>query len=278
MFGMFTASMFGTCAYLAIVNLTQVEKLGSRTKAYQLAVLKPSPKELQHLSPQEAPEVPYTEITYPLENGLDGLPQPWCVPNLNTQAGLLTAPETSQLGQGILDQPRITPIVDSLGNPSMPEQTTSEGVSLPLTPEIYPPPGTTDLPSAPSTQPISSSGMQQDTNQDRTRVQKVAISSRDSMASRTFAILGMETGENPWDLDSWLLNVETVMGSSVVDFLLPIKRSPCCNHDDSESYYDIGPAVDRLKAKYRLVNEDDMRVRVEARRSKRSTRTASTLP
>ena len=81
------------------------------------------------------------------------------------------------------------------------------------------------------------------------------------MATRTFAVLPMETGENPWDLGSSLLNLETVMGRSLFEYILPFRRSPCCNHEDSESHYTLGPAADRIKAKYHFMNAEDIRVK-----------------
>jgi palmitoyltransferase len=87
------------------------------------------------------------------------------------------------------------------------------------------------------------------------------IAERDRKAVRTFNILKMpEVGYNPWDLGSSRLNWETVMGYSVLDWLLPIKRSPCCEHEETESYYQVGPMVDLLRSKYGLIKESEIRM------------------
>jgi hypothetical protein len=76
------------------------------------------------------------------------------------------------------------------------------------------------------------------------------LSDRDLKANRTFAILKMlELGDNPWDLGTRIANWETVMGISVWDWFLPVRRSPCCNHEDTESHFMIGPWVDLLRCK-----------------------------
>lgn len=74
---------------------------------------------------------------------------------------------------------------------------------------------------------------------------------RDSYARRTFAILRTEKGENPWDLGVWR-NFKSVMGNNIFKWLLPIKHSPCCNHDSAEGEYEFGPLVDELKRRYRV--------------------------
>ncbi|TAQ83197.1 hypothetical protein B7494_g8480 [Chlorociboria aeruginascens] len=76
---------------------------------------------------------------------------------------------------------------------------------------------------------------------------------RDMNAFRTFTVLRTDPGVNPWDLGSRLLNFKTVMGNNIVDWFLPIKRSPCCNHEDQESNYIIGPDVNRLRATFHLM-------------------------
>jgi palmitoyltransferase len=72
---------------------------------------------------------------------------------------------------------------------------------------------------------------------------------RDGIAARTFAIVKTEPGENPWNLGLWE-NWKEVMGSNPLDWFLPIKRSPCVNHDSQESYYRMGPVLDKIRAEY----------------------------
>ncbi|KAK8023615.1 hypothetical protein PG993_011681 [Apiospora rasikravindrae] len=72
---------------------------------------------------------------------------------------------------------------------------------------------------------------------------------RDSLAHRTFAILRTEAGENPWDLGCWE-NWKEVMGTNIIDWLFPIRRSPCVKHDLNESFYRMGQIVDEVRARH----------------------------
>ena len=84
-------------------------------------------------------------------------------------------------------------------------------------------------------------------------------SARDQQATRRFAILRTEPGENPWDLGYWG-NWKSVMGNSIVEWLLPVKHSPCCDHDSMQSDYQFGPLVVELKQRYGVPDMDtDMR-------------------
>jgi palmitoyltransferase len=77
------------------------------------------------------------------------------------------------------------------------------------------------------------------------------ISTRDDAAFRTFAILKTEPSENPWNLGLWE-NWKSVMGHNPLEWLLPIKGSPCCSHDSMHSDYPMGPLLDELKQRYGL--------------------------
>ncbi|KAJ5908163.1 hypothetical protein N7495_000845 [Penicillium taxi] len=68
-----------------------------------------------------------------------------------------------------------------------------------------------------------------------------------------FAILNTQPGENPFDLGSPYENLKQVMGYSVVDWLLPLKHSPCADHSSPDSTFALGPAVARLKEEAGLV-------------------------
>lgn len=63
---------------------------------------------------------------------------------------------------------------------------------------------------------------------------------------KTFAILRSMPGENPWDLGT-MENVKSVMGEHVYDWFLPVKHSPCANHDRADSQFALGPAVERMR-------------------------------
>ncbi|KAG6016770.1 hypothetical protein E4U43_003136 [Claviceps pusilla] len=78
---------------------------------------------------------------------------------------------------------------------------------------------------------------------------------RDTLAARKFAILTAEAGENPWDLglcENW----KSVMGMSVIEWLLPLRHSPCCNHDSMVSDYPFGPLVNELRQRYGVPDLD----------------------
>ncbi|KAL4872479.1 hypothetical protein BDV12DRAFT_162307 [Aspergillus spectabilis] len=62
-----------------------------------------------------------------------------------------------------------------------------------------------------------------------------------------FAILQTLPGENPFDLGSPLKNLQQVLGRSIIEWFLPIKRSPCADHSNLESEFTMGPVVTRLK-------------------------------
>ncbi|KAK5013321.1 palmitoyltransferase pfa5, partial [Cryomyces antarcticus] len=47
---------------------------------------------------------------------------------------------------------------------------------------------------------------------------------------RLFAVLLTPPGVNPWDLGSATSNLKEVMGHSLVEWLLPVRRSPCAIH------------------------------------------------
>ncbi|KAI1392327.1 zf-DHHC-domain-containing protein [Hypoxylon trugodes] len=76
---------------------------------------------------------------------------------------------------------------------------------------------------------------------------------RDDLATRTFAILKTAPGENPWDLGMWR-NWKTVMGTNVFDWILPIRRSPCVNHESYDGFYPMGYVLDNILARYNLTD------------------------
>ncbi|PGH09960.1 hypothetical protein GX51_00226 [Blastomyces parvus] len=71
---------------------------------------------------------------------------------------------------------------------------------------------------------------------------------------RDFAILHTKPGENPWDLGSPLANLKEVMGYSFLDWLSPLKVSPCTDHSNQESAFRLGPVVRRLRREAGLEN------------------------
>ena len=90
---------------------------------------------------------------------------------------------------------------------------------------------------------------------------------------RTFAILYTKPGENPFDLGPYK-NFVSVMGDYWYDWLLPIKYSPCCNHDRQESEFAMGPVVQRMRREAgiefpEVVDEKSHRRRRHKRRRRR---------
>ncbi|OBT53506.1 hypothetical protein VE04_08126 [Pseudogymnoascus sp. 24MN13] len=81
---------------------------------------------------------------------------------------------------------------------------------------------------------------------------------RDARATRTFAILQVAVGRNPWDLGA-VGNWKSVMGNNFLDWVLPIKQSPCRNHESHESQFETGRWVEELLVEVGFMSEQDMR-------------------
>ncbi|KAK3364410.1 DHHC palmitoyltransferase-domain-containing protein [Lasiosphaeria hispida] len=77
------------------------------------------------------------------------------------------------------------------------------------------------------------------------------VSPRDLLATRTFAIVRTEKGENPWDLGVYG-NWKSVMGNNIIDWLLPFNPSPCESAETNESFYQMGPLYQQLRSRYNL--------------------------
>ncbi|KAK4456882.1 putative palmitoyltransferase [Cladorrhinum samala] len=76
-------------------------------------------------------------------------------------------------------------------------------------------------------------------------------SARDQLATRTFAIIKTEMGENPWDLGPYR-NWKSIMGDSWIDWFLPFKHSPCASFENNESFYEMGPLYQQLRERFSL--------------------------
>lgn len=85
---------------------------------------------------------------------------------------------------------------------------------------------------------------------------------------RRYIILSTAPGESPWDLGP-LENMKQVLGTRWWDWLIPLRHSPCCRHDSSESAYALGPVVTRLRLEAGLPTG----LADELDESQRSTRT-----
>ena len=91
---------------------------------------------------------------------------------------------------------------------------------------------------------------------------------------KTFAILHSMPGENPWDLGP-MENVKSVMGEHVYDWILPLKHSPCANHNRADSQFALGPVVERMRIEAGLASPPDAvgsATMADRRRHRRSRR------
>ncbi|KFX89211.1 hypothetical protein O988_08712 [Pseudogymnoascus sp. VKM F-3808] len=84
------------------------------------------------------------------------------------------------------------------------------------------------------------------------------LSERDTRATRTFAILQLAVGRNPWDLGA-VGNWKSVMGNNFLEWVLPIKQSPCRNHESHESQFETGRWMEELLVEVGFMSEQDMR-------------------
>ena len=75
--------------------------------------------------------------------------------------------------------------------------------------------------------------------------------------SRTFAILHSKPGENPYNLGLYG-NFTSVMGNNIFDWLVPLRYSPCCDHESSESAFALGPVVQRMREEAGLHSVQDV--------------------
>lgn len=87
---------------------------------------------------------------------------------------------------------------------------------------------------------------------------------------RTFAILETWPGMNPWDLGTAYRNFTAVFGHSLHQWLLPVRHSPCCEHDSSVSFYPLGPQFEEMLDEVGLVQKDMFPQTSYEKRSRRS--------
>lgn len=92
-----------------------------------------------------------------------------------------------------------------------------------------------------------------------------------SGAIKTFAILHTKPGENPFDLGPYQ-NFKTVMGDHWYDWLLPIRCSPCCNHDRRDGQFAMGPVVQRMRADAGIASPEESSSEKPHRKRKRRRR------
>ncbi|KAE9365298.1 zf-DHHC-domain-containing protein [Stipitochalara longipes BDJ] len=254
-FGLFTSGMTITSIDLAMDNYTQVEKIGAKSAVHVLAILKPSRSNMIRDRDGSGVQPYYKEITYPLDAG---------VPPNSDYYQPADMPRTKIYSHARQSEP--------IGNPVVPMSEDSSKQSGQSMQESE------GLPSHDSS--LEANGAPYPTEQTADRrppFTKERLSQRDLQATRTFAILPMlEPGNNPWNLGSRLLNFRTVMGTGLLDWFLPIRRSPCCNNEDTQSEYALGFGVDLLKSSVGFIppRETDAPSR---RRRRKSTHPKKTI-
>ena len=88
---------------------------------------------------------------------------------------------------------------------------------------------------------------------------------------RTFAILYTKPGENPFDLGPYR-NFVSVFGDYWYDWILPIRYSPCCNHDRQEGEFAMGPVIQRMRREAGIEFPEEMDEKSHRRRRHRRRR------
>jgi palmitoyltransferase len=265
--------MFSTGIGMAMTNLTQVEKLGHKTKVHTLAVLKPLPEELLRTGQYTVSQFPYPEIIYPLEIGY-ALRADSCevLPQTNTDKPLPDTKRTAALQQSQTLQEKSTHPMPELSPGPGDDSSVSVGSPGHLGERSK---KTVVAPTGDNVEQAALSRVSSELRQrkefeiEASRRPRKALSASELKAVRLFAILRLNPGDNPWDLGSYLLNFETVMGENVFDWFLPFRRSPCCNHEDPESYYRIGPVVKLARAKAFSMDAKDPGAKVNPKMSER---------
>jgi palmitoyltransferase len=253
--------MVGSSVTMAMANYTQVEQLGLKQRVYTLAVLKPPAEAINLINRYAASNISYPQITYPLEPGSLVIPgqRPGEEPRRYSERLAESCP-----GSSPARMPNLMPVEDQstqTGSTRPESQALQQGKSdyhQSQAPVVDPEKKATQLNPQPSAE-------HQRTNPYSPK-RGESFSKRDQQAKRTFAILTTNPGDNPWDLESRLLNFKTVMGTKAWDWFLPIRESPCCNHEHSESRYALGPTVDLLKAKVYFKSAADIRVKKGSKR------------
>jgi palmitoyltransferase len=69
---------------------------------------------------------------------------------------------------------------------------------------------------------------------------------------RTFAVIECGMNDDLWDLGNWVDNLKSVMGERLIDWFLPIRRSPCSSRDGLDFDYPFGRVLRQRKREYGL--------------------------
>ena len=75
---------------------------------------------------------------------------------------------------------------------------------------------------------------------------ETANAESDPNTVRKYVILHSRPGESPWDLGAFR-NFQSVMGLHWYQWLFPLSYSPCCDHAQPESQFEMGPVLHQMK-------------------------------
>lgn len=78
------------------------------------------------------------------------------------------------------------------------------------------------------------------------------LEGRSNQPKRTFAVIECGMRDNLWDLGS-LANLKSVLGERYIDWILPIKHSPCCSRDGEDFDYPFGAILEKRKREHGLL-------------------------
>lgn len=248
-FGIFSFSMSGIALDFIFRNQTHVDNLQQKDTAYQVAI---------HVPRETPPTEHYGVITYPIPVPGEPMyakyakyasaiasgsaPAPGSVP---LPAGDGAAAPISNPADPIGDEITAadpvpaaeSPFSDEAASPASPSMSGNDNSSADA-PSAAPPEGAT------SAAALTPQQLQE---------------ARDLMATRTFAIVKLRVGENPWNL-GWRANFASVMGRWPWDWLLPLRQSPCAAFDSPESQYQFGEALKAARRIYQLPEVTDPKI------------------
>lgn len=91
-----------------------------------------------------------------------------------------------------------------------------------------------------------------DFNNTRQNENSTTLNSSLPKSKRTFAILSCAATDNPWNL-GLLENMKEILGDHWLDWFIPIRYSPHCNHDRDAGHFPYGFVLQALRKEYGLI-------------------------
>lgn len=265
LFTLFTAGMAGNSIHLALKNTTTIDNINHAARTMHLAVYIPNPQ--RYWRPTDPTSDPATSMVNVSTNAQTGPPPDRKTSPVSALYHTQNNPAPDRMTSPVsaLD-PQYQPSTHNA--PAPPPQ--SGNHRPPLPPSIHSVDKTGfekgecvrlmfkgSTPKAPISIPTSTSTPQQQQQQlphpwegtityPLYTTTPTTTSGTVAPPPRTFAILRTRPGMNPWDLGAGM-NWRQVMGHSIWDWLVPLRRSPCASHTDIRSFYPLGRDVERLK-------------------------------